>query len=228
MKKLIIMLIIPLIAIIWTGSSSDNNVSISIPKPTEAQYTDKNGVGYNDSGSGSLSTAAFKNKKKDVVIPEKIQGKKVKAIGKSSFKMSKAETVIIPDTVDAIEDYAFAFSRTLKKVIIPDSVKYIGINAFAGCTSLTEIKLPKKLETIGMYSFDASGLKKVTIPKSVKTVGEYAFAECKNLKDVTFKGKNTELADTVFNHSISVAITAPKKSKAISFAQENGIEYKVK
>lgn len=225
MKKLIIAVIIPLTALFWAGCSPKES-TISVPKPTEAQYTDNSGVGYNEDDNGNLTTASFKNKNKDIVIPSKLKGKTVKTIGKSSFKMSKAETVTIPDSVEEIEHYAFAFSRNLKKVIIPDSVKSIGTNAFSGCTKLTEIKLPKKLETIGMYSFDASALKEITIPKSVKSVGEYAFAECENLKSVTFKGKNTQIADTAFNKSISVKITAPKNSKAIAFAKEKAIDYK--
>lgn len=223
MKRLFIIVIAATLLLASAGCSGDEN-KILVPEPTEALYTDSNGVGYNLDNDGSLTTATFKNKKKNIVIPEEYKGKSVTSVGKSTFKMSDAETVTIPGSVTEIKDYAFAFSRSLKKVIIPDSVKVIGTNAFSGCSLLTSVKLPKKLEEIGMYSFDASGLNEITIPKSVKKVGEYAFAECKNLKKVTFKGKKTEIAETAFNNSPKVKFIAPKKSKASAFAGKNAIK----
>ncbi len=227
MKRLFIIVFAAALLMVSAGCSGEEN-KISIPEATEALYTDSNGVGYNLDVDGNLTTASFKNKKKNIVIPEKYEGKSVTSVGKSTFKMSGAESVAIPDSVTEIKDYAFAFSRYLEKVTIPESVKVIGTNAFSGCSMLTSVKLPKKLEEIGMYSFDASGLKEITIPKSVKTVGEYAFAECKNLKKVTFKGKKTKIADTAFSKSENVKFVAPMKSKAADFAKANAIECKSK
>lgn len=229
MRKLFLILSLALILVFLAGcSSSEQKNSISIPKATEAQYTDKNGVGYNEDENGALTVANFKNSKDTIAIPSKYKGKKVKEIGRSSFKMSKAKEITIPDTVTKIEDYAFAFSRNLEKITLPDTVTSIGNNAFSGCVNLKEIKLPKKLKSIGVFSFDATGLESVVLPKALKKVDEYSFAECLSLKSVTVKGKNTEIADTAFNKSTSVKITASKGSKAESFAKNNGIELTLK
>ncbi len=226
MKKLTFTLIlIALIAVCPLAGCSGETKTASLPTATQAQYTDKNGIGYNEQGDKTLVISDFKDGKKNIEIPSEYKGKKVKEVGRSSFKMSKVKSVTIPDGVEKIDDYAFAFSTTLEKITIPDSVTIIGTNAFSGCSNLKEIKLPKNLKTIGMYSFDASGLKKIEIPKSTKKIDEYAFAECRFLEEVIINGKNTEIANTAFNTSTEVKITAPKNSKAQAFAKSKGIEF---
>lgn len=213
---------------VFTGCSDSSTSTVPTVKPTEPKYVDKNGIGYIESKDGTLTVSTFKGDKKDLKIPSEYKGKKIKEVGRSSFKMTKLKSVTIPDTVTNIDAYAFGFSRDLEKVIIPDSVKNIESNAFSGCIKLSGVKLPKKLKTIGTFSFDATALKNVTIPKSVKKVSEYAFAECKDLKKVTFNGSDTEIADNAFDRSINVSVTAPKNSKAIKFAKSKGIDYKIK
>lgn len=72
-----------------------------------------------------------------------------------------------------------------KGTIIPHSVTAIGNQAFAECNGLTSVNLPKSVTTIGDYSFSyCNDLQSVTIPNSVTAIGEYAFAGCHGLKDV--------------------------------------------
>ena len=215
-------------SLLFTGCSEETKNTAPTIKATEPQYRDKNGIGYNENSDGSLTISTFSNGKSDLKIPAEYNGKDVKEIGKSSFKMAKVKSVKIPEGVTKIDNYAFAFSRSLEKITIPDSVKEIGTNAFSGCVKLKKIKLPKKLEYIGMFSFDATAIKKIDIPKTVKKIDEYAFAECLSLKEVTINSKNTEIAKTAFNRSIHVVITAPKKSKAIKTAKSENIDYKTK
>ena len=145
----------------------------------------------------------------DVVIPDG-----VREIGEAAFVDMKGvermimecedydapemETLVIPDSVEKIGYYAFAYCRNLKKVTIPDSVTTIAERAFEGCESLKEIRLPAGLTrieeftfflcwdlravhipegvtTIGKNAFDETALKKVQIPKSVMEIGRDAF-----------------------------------------------------
>ncbi len=229
MKRILLSVIVSivLLAAVFTGCSGADK-TVSTVKATEAQYTDEKGVGYNESADGKLYVSSFSNNASKLKIPPQVKGKKVTEIGRSSLKMNKLKSLELPDTIEKIDDYAFAFSRTLESVNIPDSVREIGTNAFAGCVKLKEIKLPKNLETIGMFSFDATALKTISIPKSVKEIKEYAFAECKSLNNITFNSKNTKIADTVFNNSPKVKITAPKNSTAVKLAKSKGIDYKIK
>ena len=58
-------------------------------------------------------------------------------------------TVIIPDSVVKIGNYAFSFCTALVSVNIPDSVANIGCEAFSGCTNLAYIAIPASVTVIG-------------------------------------------------------------------------------
>lgn len=188
-------------------------------------YVDKNGVGYNINDDNTLTVAAADKNMKKVEIPDTYKDRDVTAIGRSSFKMTKAKTATIPNSVTEICDYAFAFSQNLEEVNMGDNVKSIGTNAFSGCTSLKEIKLSDSLESIGLFAFDGSGLETITVPKSVNKIDEYAFAECTELTDVIIENGDVQIAETAFKTSIHVNLIADKNSSVIKFAKENGIDY---
>lgn len=154
----------------------------------------------------------------------------VEVIGKGSCASNKhLQTIMIPSSVNTIEDEAlFGCSRlsnvqlteglefigeaaffccnALSKIEIPGSVKSIDFRAFMYCENLSEVKLYEGAETIGRYAFYAcGGLKKVSIPKSVNAIGDSAFESSSN--DVV-----------IFVESGSVAET---------YCKENGIKYNV-
>lgn len=51
-------------------------------------------------------------------------------------------SIVIPDGVTKIGDYAFLWCSNLISITIPDSVTSIGFSAFSGCSSLTSITIP--------------------------------------------------------------------------------------
>ena len=63
----------------------------------------------------------------------------------------------------------------LKRVILPESIEHIDSYAFAFNHSLTDINLPKNLTKIGTHAFHFDRLITVRIPESVNYVGDYAF-----------------------------------------------------
>jgi len=76
---------------------------------------------------------------------------------------SSIKTVIIPDTVTDILDYAFFDCRQLENVKIPSSVKKIGKYAFKDCRNLAEIIIPDNVKEIDNQAFSGTALKKVSI-----------------------------------------------------------------
>lgn len=56
---------------------------------------------------------------------------------------NKFNTIIIPDSVTNIGDYAFQYCSSLLQITIPNSVISIGFDAFYGCESLKQIIIPK-------------------------------------------------------------------------------------
>ena len=95
------------------------------------------------------------------------------------YDAPEMETLVIPDSVEKISGYAFAYCMNLRSVTIPDSVRTIGDRAFEGCESLKEIRLPAGLEEIEEFTFFLCwSLKTVTLPDSLRKIGKNAFDGC--------------------------------------------------
>jgi len=73
----------------------------------------------------------------DLVIPSEVDGHWVAMIGNGAFMNCEGLiSVIIPDSVDGIDDKAFMDCYNLTSVTIPSSVAFIGLNAFEGFDDL--------------------------------------------------------------------------------------------
>jgi len=70
------------------------------------------------------------------------------------FPQSRFETYTIPDTVEIIEDHAFADSRVLDRLNFGSSVKKISDYAFENCDGLSLLNLPDSLESVAPTAFD--------------------------------------------------------------------------
>ena len=161
----------------WVNSAGEEQtLPITAPANNEtytAVYVDIPKLAYTVNANGTTCTVTGLGKvtDTDLVIPEKIDGYTVTAIGSSAFEVYTSLTSItIPDSVTSIGTYAFHGCDSLSSITIPDSVTSIDYNAFSGCSSLTSI----------------------TIPDSVTSIGSWAFASCTSLASITFEGTVTE------------------------------------
>ena len=109
----------------------------------------------------------------------------------------------IPNTVEIINDYAFAECMYLREVIISNSVITIGDYAFYCCNNLSSVTIGNSVTTIGDYAFySCNNLSSLTIPNSVTTIGDYAFGACHNLVNISIPDSITSMGYQVF-HSYS-------------------------
>ena len=96
----------------------------------------------------------------------------------------------IPADVRTIGAYAAA-EMGITSLVIPDNIVEIQEYAFTGCEKMNKLRIGKNVETIGRGAFsDCIALKKVTIPASVTELGKYVFSGCKKLKLCFFEGKD--------------------------------------
>lgn len=84
--------------------------------------------------------------------------------------------VSIPNSVTAIEDYAFSSCYNLEEVELPQQTIYIGKSAFKDCSKLKSLSLPSSLKYIGRYAFSGNSITKVNIPASLEEIGDKAFS----------------------------------------------------
>ena len=72
------------------------------------------------------------------------------------------------------------------RVVVPRSVEKIEDSVFEDCTNLKEVVFEEgsKLRTIGDKCFYSTGLEEITLPKMLKRIGEDVFSECSNLKKI--------------------------------------------
>lgn len=172
-------------------------------------------------------------------------------ISSMAFKNSKAIQVVLPDSVTEIDNYAFYGAKNLRRVIFGSGLRTIGDRAFDGCSSLIGADIPSKVSSIGSYAFyECKKLETVILPTSISKVNKYTFAYCDSLKNVVVPRNVVSIGENAFAcknlQNIFVWRTTtqidafwlgfPAKglkihtlagSKALSYAQDNYIDYKI-
>lgn len=147
-------------------------------KPTEETIAENRGDSGNDwvveSDVDKCWIREYRGKDKDVVIPEKIDGR----------------------TVVGILEYAFSSCSNITSIVISNSVTSIGGNSFEGCDNLTKITIPNGVISIGEMAFYyCDSLESVTIPDSVISIGYSAFCGYSSLKSIIISNGLTSIED---------------------------------
>lgn len=130
---------------------------------------------------GGVVITGYKGEKRDLVIPDTIGNDPVVGIARGAFSERQSEgyylrSVVIPDSVVTIEQWAFFMCEHLEKVTLPASLKKIEGWAFSNCPSLTNIDLPDGLWEIEGGAFLKSGLTEVVLPENLHKIGGDAFS----------------------------------------------------
>ena len=122
-----------------------------------------------------------------IKLPESLR-----MIGFAAFGCLPISTMIIPENVEYIEDYAFAGSESLKEIKLSSNCNYLGKHAFYHCMNLIDVYLPPKIEIIeeGLFC-GCESLEKIYIPDKVRSIKEAAFQGCRSLKKIRLP-KNIE------------------------------------
>lgn len=131
-----------------------------------------------------------------LVIPDSVTN-----IGDYAFWNCRSLTnIVIPNSVTSIGDNAFEYCFSLSNLIIPDGVTSIGDGAFVGCTSLSSVVIPDSVSCIGNNAFwGCESLTDIVIPNSVTSIGESAFYECSSLTEVVIPDSVTSIGDKAFH-----------------------------
>lgn len=155
---------------------------------------------------------------KELVIPNKINGKNIIAIGEKAFSNLELVSVVLPNSVKKIGREAFiasdigklrlgdnvevieagAFSENkIKKINFPNTLLELGDEAFS-YNELSKVKFPERLEKIGKKTFEQNELKKVYLNQELQEIGDLAFL-ANSIKKINIPKTLTKIGGGAFN-----------------------------
>ncbi len=118
--------------------------------------------------------------------------KGITTIGDYAFYKSGFTTLVVPNTVSTINQYAFAECPNLTTVVFSEGIKTIGLRAFYRCSKLTKVNFPYGLEYIQTGAFDNCSLSAsdMIFPDTLKLIGGAAFYYCNfsNVENIHIPG----------------------------------------
>lgn len=102
----------------------------------------------------------------NIVIPNKLRGKKVVSIADGAFEKSNIVSVKLGKYVTNVDRNAFRECKSLKSVELNEGLLSVGESAFLNSSALDEINIPSTLEKIGNAAFIGTGLKTLDFGKN--------------------------------------------------------------
>lgn len=103
--------------------------------------------------NGTVIITDYIGDETDVVIPNRLRGKKVVSIDDSAFKDKNITSVKLNKYIVSIGINAFQNCEKLTKVDMGEAVKSIGNGAFSNCNELTAVKFAPTVEKLGHVVF---------------------------------------------------------------------------
>lgn len=123
------------------------------------------GVSYILAGIGECTDT-------DVVVPATYENLPVTTLGFGAFQDAPITSVVIPNSVTAMENNVFSGCTSLTSVSLSNNITSISMNAFKDCTSLTSLTIPEGVTTIAQNAFNSCNLERLDIPASITTIYE--------------------------------------------------------
>ena len=116
---------------------------------------------------------------------------------------SSLKSIVIPEGVTIIPDYAFQNADYIREVSLPSTLTKIGYSAFSGCEHLRYID----------------------IPESVILVDRNAFSNCPLLRYAVINNANCEIGIKAFDNCVECTLVCHLYSFATIYAIDNDLKY---
>ncbi|AMN31153.1 leucine-rich repeat domain-containing protein [Clostridium perfringens] len=198
-------------------ASSENITYPLANTPTNIKKFRYENVNYK--GEDGVKITGYTENSNDVVIPSCINGKKVIGIDEQVFHCKNITSVIIPDGVKFIGDFAFSENQ-LTSLKIPNSVTDIGKYVFRK-NKLTSVTIPDNITYISEEAFSENQLTSVTIPANVTQIDNWAFYENK-LTSITIHDNITQIGNNAFSYN---KLTSLKIPNSVTYIGEDAFSY---
>jgi hypothetical protein len=184
--KIVSILVLLITSTLSAQSFTDGNFNYDVISGSEVKL-----AGYVSSPTGSLTIPT--------TVTDGVTSYQVTSIGDSAFYSAGLTSLIIPNSVTSIQEYAFAYCSGLTSLSIGNSVTSIGYQAFAFCTGLTSLIIPNSVTSIQDSAFrNCTGLTSLSIGNSVTRIDNYAFYSCTGLTSVDVSWSTPLVIGNVF------------------------------
>ena len=140
----------------------------------------------------------------------------VKVLGKRSFSGSrKLTSLILPDGLTTVEDFALYACQKLKTVYIPSSLTSIGSH-FLVASKVEDVKIPDGVTELGYQFLDnCSALKTLELPASLTNARDLCTG-CTALQSVTCKAATPPDLESAFRGVILAGVTLKVPAASVS------------
>lgn len=155
-------------------------------------------------GNGLAVTGFRGDKNKTIIFQNRSGNTPVVEISDNSFSNSPTEEAILTEGIIYIGKNAFSGCEKLHQVVLPISVEEIEDSAFKNCSNLRSVSLPMTLKTIGSDAFKGTGLKTINIPKSVLWLGDGIVSDCQLLDSVNLPDNIVKIPDRMFENCMNL------------------------
>lgn len=111
------------------------------------------------------------------------------------------EKFTLPESINSINDYAFAGCSKIQEIEINEPVYYVGEGAFMDCTYLRAISITQSLTAISNRLFEnCIHLQNITLGNNVKSIGSASFSGCSELYEIEIPNSVTNIKYGAFQN----------------------------
>ena len=164
---------------------------------------------YTEEDDGTITLTSYKGTDTTVIMPNSINGKKVKKISGDTTGSTASHAQYFSIWNKSIcngnenDNASFGYCKgqdTITKVVISPGIEEIEEEAFELSTALKEIIIPDTVVKMGQRTFwGCKELKKVNISKKLDTISSNVFDSCTNLESITIPSSVTSIGYQAFS-----------------------------
>ena len=237
------------VTLVWKENGKSTNYSATVKVSVKDPFAAANGTLQSYHGEGGIVTipkdlsvtniAAFAFSNFDYVLKtdEEYAVDDTSLSKQAPLGDNTITKVVIPEGVETIGAYAFAYLTAMEEVVFPSTLKYIEYGAFAGCQNLKKITFSgdNSIVTINQFAFEGCSLtgtldlpsayvisdnafagntklEVVNLPETLMTIGANAFAGCSSLKEVNISADKVKFGEYAFTNCTSLTAFELKTS----------------
>ena len=169
--------------------------------------------------TGTLGDADFTYMKENLGALNQLDlsGLDITVLPESALQGMPFETVVLPERLKEIENYAFYSCKSLRTLEIPESVEKLGRWIVWECDYLETVTLHNGLTTLSESTFYGCGITSIHIPTTVTEIPAYCFSNCQNLERIYLHDGITSIGTEAFFNCYSLkSFTAPQSLTVLS------------